>query len=71
MVTTILVGHDQTYLNQPSVSARTIRVDTADIGVLDFNLSEAQKTALYDKGFAAAREFLSHWDFADYVGRFR
>ena len=71
MVTTILVGHDQTYLNQPSVSARTIRVDTADIGVLDFNLSDAQKIALYDKGFAAAREFLSHWDFAGYIARFR
>ncbi len=71
VVTTILVGHDQTYLNQPSVSARTIRVDTADIGVLDFNLSDTQKAALYDKGFTAARKFLSHWDFADYVARFR
>lgn len=71
VVTTILVGHDQAYLNQPWVSARTIRVDTTDVGVLDFALSEHQKLALYDKGFAAAKAFLQTWDFAGYVSRFR
>jgi len=71
VVTTILVGRDQAYLNQPWVSARTIRVDTSDIGVLNFDLSEAQKTALYDDGFAAARQFLSTWDWSGYLTRFR
>ncbi len=71
VVTTILVGHDQAYLSQPWVSARTIRVDTTDVGVLDFDLSEQQKLALYDKGFVAATEFLETWDFAGYVARFR
>ena len=71
VVTTILVGRDQAYLNQPWVSARTIRVNTTDVGVLDFNLSEKEKAALYDKGFVAARDFLKTWDFADYITRFR
>lgn len=71
VVTTILVGHDQAYLNQPWVQVRTIRVDTSAVGVLDFNLSAAQKAELYEKGFTAGREFLAGWDFADYVARFR
>ena len=71
VVTTILVGRDQAYLNQPWVSARTIRVDTTDAGVLNFDLSDADKAALYRKGFDAAEDFLMTWDFADYVTRFR
>lgn len=71
VVTTILVGRDQAYLNQPWVSARTIRVNTTDVGVLDFHLSDKDKAALYEKGFSAARDFLKTWDFADYVTRFR
>lgn len=71
VVSTILVGRDQAYLNQPWVSARTIRVDTTDTGVLDFNLSDRDKTALFDKGEDAAEEFLTTWNFADYVIRFR
>ena len=71
VVTTILVGRDQAYLNQPWVSARTIRVNTSDVGVLDFDLSDKEKAALYDDGFVAARDFLKTWDWSDYVTRFR
>ena len=71
VVTTILVGHDQTLLNQPRVAARTIRVDTHQVGVLEFDLSPHAKAALYDDGYAAAREFLSTWNFDDYRARFR
>ncbi|OBF25242.1 patatin-like phospholipase family protein [Mycobacterium sp. ACS4331] len=71
VVTTMLVGRDQAYLNQPWVSARTVRVDTTDVGVLDFDLSDADKLALYDKGVAAGRDFLATWDFDAYVSRFR
>ncbi|TRW79107.1 phospholipase [Mycolicibacterium sp. 018/SC-01/001] len=71
VVTTILVGRDQAYLNQPWVSARTIRIDTSDVGVLDFDLSESEKTALYDDGVQAGRDFLSTWDWPEYVARFR
>ncbi len=71
VVTTILVGHDQTYLSQPSVRARAITVDTSDVGVLDFDLTDKDKAALYDDGYRAAREFLSTWDWAAYIRRFR
>ena len=71
VVTTILVGRDQAYLNQPWVSARTIRIDTSEVGVLDFNLSQREKRSLYDKGQRAAEDFLSTWHWSDYVTRFR
>jgi NTE family protein len=71
VVTTILVGRDQAYLNHPWVRARTIRIDTTDVGVLDFNLSEKDKVALYDKGASSAREFLATWSWPDYLASFR
>ncbi len=71
VVTTILVGRDQAYLDQPWVSARTIRIDTSDVGVLDFNLSQSQKTALYDDGLRAGEAFLTTWDWTEYKKRFR
>ncbi len=71
VVTTILVGRDQAYLNQPWVSARTIRIDTSEVGVLDFGLSQRDKQTLYDKGQRAGEDFLSTWKWSDYVTRFR
>jgi NTE family protein len=71
VVTTTLVGRDQAYLSQPWVSSRTIRVDSTDVGVLDFDLTERQRTALYDKGHRAAQDFLSTWNWDDYVTRYR
>lgn len=70
VITTVLVGRDQAYLNQPWVDARTIRVDAADVGVLDFDIAPAEVKALYDKGYRAADAFLSTWDEAEYRRRF-
>jgi NTE family protein len=71
VITTMLVGRDQAYLNQPWVSARAIRVDSTEVGFLDFSISKAQTEALYGKGYAAAQEFLSTWDWDAYLKRFR
>ncbi|BBX16079.1 phospholipase [Mycolicibacterium duvalii] len=71
VVTTVLVGRDQAHLNQPWVSARTVRIDTSEVGVLDFDLSEQGKRSLYQSGRSAARNFLSTWDWEDYLERFR
>jgi NTE family protein len=71
VITTMLVGRDQAYLNQPWVSARTIRVDSTDVGFLDFDISKKHVEALYKKGHAAAEGFLSTWDWRAYVNEFR
>lgn len=71
VITTVLVGRDQAYLNQPWVSARTIRVDSTKVGVLDFDISRREIDALYAKGYEAAATFLSTWDEQAYFKRFR
>jgi NTE family protein len=71
VITTVLVGRDQAYLSQPWVNARTIRVDSTDVGFLDFDISDNEIEALYAKGYAAAEKFLSTWDWHAYLERFR
>lgn len=71
VITTVLVGRDQAYLNHPWVSARTIRVDSTSVGFLDFGISDNEIEALYANGYAAAEKFLSTWDWAEYLRRFR
>jgi NTE family protein len=71
VITTVLVGRDQAYLNQPWVAARAIRVDSTDVGFLDFDIGDDAVEALYVRGYAAAQQFLSTWDWADYLRRYR
>lgn len=71
VVTTILVGRDQAHLNQPWVSARTIRIDTSEVGVLDFDLPRRRKQLLYERGRRAGEDFLSTWNWRAYTTRFR
>ena len=70
LINTALLGHDQTYLSQPSVFARTIAVDSAGIGYLNFEISQEQRETLYTNGYQAAREFLGAWDWHAYLRRF-
>jgi NTE family protein len=71
VITTALVGRDQAYLNQPWVSARAIRVDSTDVGFLDFDISDRQVEALYANGYEATERFLATWNWATYLRRFR
>ncbi|MEO8814071.1 MAG: patatin-like phospholipase family protein [Mycobacterium sp.] len=71
LITTMLVGHDQTYLNAPWVSVRAIRVNSTDVGVLDFGAPRSRLEKLCDNGYTAAAEFLSTWDWSAYLERFR
>jgi NTE family protein len=71
VLTTMIVGRDQAYLNQPWVSARTIRVDSTDVGFLDFDIKEEQMEALYNRGYQAVEAFLSTWNWMQYLERFR
>lgn len=71
LITTMFVGRDQTYLNQPWVSARAIRVDSTAVNFLDFGISRRDAEALYHKGYAAGQEFLSTWNWVKYLERFR
>jgi NTE family protein len=71
VITTMLVGRDQAYLNQPWVDARSIRVDSTNVGFLDFDISENEVEAQYLKGYAATESFLATWNWTEYRRRFR
>lgn len=71
LIATMLVGHDLTYLNEPWVSVRAIRVNSTDVGVLDFGVPRDRLERLYQNGYDAAMEFLSTWDWPTYLDRFR
>ncbi|UQX11528.1 patatin-like phospholipase family protein [Candidatus Mycobacterium methanotrophicum] len=71
LITTMIVGRDQAYLNRPWVSARAIRVDSNDVGFLDFKISKKQRQALYRRGYNQTVAFLSTWNFTQYLERFR
>jgi NTE family protein len=71
VITTMVVGRDQAYLDQPWVSARTIQIDSPGLSVIDFGISKRELEAFYAKGYAAAQDFLSSWDWDAYRARFR
>jgi NTE family protein len=71
VVTTMLMGHGEAYLNQPWVSARAVRVGSADVGVLRFGISNKEIEAFYTKGNEAARDFLATWDWQAHLSNFR
>ncbi len=63
LISTMCSAHDQLYVDQESVCARTVFVDTSGVSSTDFKLSEAIKQDLYHKGAVAADEFLGTWNF--------
>ncbi|MGH3959354.1 patatin-like phospholipase family protein [Mycobacterium sp.] len=71
LITTMIVGRDQAYLNHPWVSARVIRVDSTDVSFLDFGISARQKEELFQRGYLAAQAFLSTWNWPQYLQDFR
>jgi NTE family protein len=68
---TTVVGRDQAHLAKPWVRSRTMQVDSAGVNPIDFGLSAAQATTLFENGRAAATRFLAEWDWEDYLATFR
>lgn len=77
MISTWTDFHDQIHLDDPSVVARTIFVDTLQVSATDFDIDQVTQQALYDSGRHAAERFLDGgdgqppWDFAAYLERYR
>jgi len=66
VVATAIVGHDQTYLEQPCVRRRAIRVDTSEVGIVEFGAGPHKRGAVLANGDRAARDFLAGWDWERY-----
>lgn len=71
MVGTMTSFYDQLHLDEPSVLARTIFVDTFGVKATEFDLDDTTRDTLYANGRAAAEKFLQSWDFQEYVATHR
>lgn len=71
MIGTMTSFYDQLHLDEPSVLARTIFVDTFGVKATEFDLDDPTRDQLYANGRSAAEKFLRSWDFAGYVEKYR
>jgi NTE family protein len=77
MLGTMTGFYDRMHIDDPSVQARTIFVDTLDVRSTDFDLDDATKQRLFDNGRRAAEQFLDGgpghraWDWEAYLATFR
>ena len=62
VVSTAIVGHDQTYLERPCVRQRAILVDTSAVGVVQFDAPRDLRARIAANGDRAANRFLKGWD---------
>jgi NTE family protein len=62
VLTTVLVGRDQTHLDRPGVRGRMISIDTSVAGVTEFGISTRKREQLLKKGWEAADAFLKTWN---------
>lgn len=67
ILTTAIVGHDQSALGRQCVSTRTFMVDTSAVGLVDFGMSDRDKLEAFGDGHTAAKTFLDGWDWDKYV----
>ena len=71
MISTMTGFFDQMHLDDASVLARTVFVDTFDVKATDFDLDRAASQRLYDEGRRSGERFLDDWDFDAYVAQHR
>jgi NTE family protein len=71
LVGTMTSFHDRLYVDDPSVIARTIFVDTMGVESTDFDLTRESAEMLYENGRTAAEKFLETWDFDTYLAKWR
>jgi len=65
-IETLVSNQDNSYINDPCTVRRTIFVPADEVSPIDFNITEAQREALYQRGLQAGQEFLKTWNYADY-----
>lgn len=68
---TMSSAHDARYVDQASVQARTIFVDTTGSSAVDFDLDDATRDRLFANGQKAAIDFLATWSWEDWHRTYR
>jgi NTE family protein len=67
---TALAAHDRLYVDTATY-ARTIPIPTLGVGTTEFSISEDRVKALRQSGHDAVEQFLSSWNWDDYLAHIR
>lgn len=67
LVQTAIEACQAEHVLAPCNVARSIYVDTAGVGAVDFDLDAGDQQRLLDAGGTAARAFLERWDFVEWL----
>ncbi len=67
---TMMEAHDARYI-QDQHFVRTIPIPTLGVKTTEFDITPEKTEALYQSGRKAAEDFLSTWNFAEYVRKYR
>ncbi|MCU4296281.1 hypothetical protein D3I60_04140 [Brevibacterium permense] len=70
LLSTMINAHDRRHIDDPSVTERTVFVDTTGHSSTDFALTTADKLDLISSGRMAGEKFLAHWDWREWKERF-
>jgi NTE family protein len=71
LVQTAIEACQAEHVLDPCNVARSIYVDTGEVGPVDFDLDDVDKAGLVSAGQRAGRRFVSSWDFEDWLGACR
>ena len=63
LVETTIEACQAEHVLDPCNIARSVYVDTGEIGAVDFDVTDEQQRELLELGLAAGREFLEDWDY--------
>jgi NTE family protein len=66
-IETLVSNQDNAYIDDPCTVRRTIFVPAEDVSSIDFNITEEQREALYQRGVQAGQDFLTTWNYPDYL----
>ncbi|MBV8789411.1 MAG: patatin-like phospholipase family protein [Mycobacterium sp.] len=66
-IETLVSNQDNAYIDDPCTVKRTIFVPADGVSPIDFNITVAQREALYQRGLQAGQQFLQTWNYADYL----
>jgi NTE family protein len=66
-IETLVSNQDNAYIDDPCTVRRTIFVPASEVSPIDFNITAEQREALYQRGLQAGKQFLTTWNYADFL----
>ncbi|GIM27411.1 phospholipase [Clostridium polyendosporum] len=70
IIATVLERNEEVYLNDKD-AVRTMSIPTLGITTTQFDITKKESLRLFEEGYNTARQFLSTWNFGDYVRKYR